>query len=165
MMSDFDDIDGDLVGEPASPASKAFDTSGAHVFKGEKLKPFSGLRMRLAELLHLRFFSALQRAAVDSEAMDQLKLGRYDGQQHDTAVVLYLCSKPRSGIEYGFVKPSQLLREINDWADKSGIYRGTDAYEEGAEIVLKILFEIINVLPGDDSPKSEAEDGGAKKKS
>lgn len=169
MMSEFDDIEGDVTGaiEPASEAGNAFNTSGSHTFKGVALKPFSGLRMRLAEILHLRFFSVLQQAAGDPDVMDSLKRGTYDGLQQDTAIVLFLCSRPRSGIEWGFGSPTKLLREVNNWADDAGICRGNPAFEAAAETAMGILFEIINVMPGEDGGggKAEAEDDAPKKKS
>lgn len=166
-MGDFDDLDDEISGvaEPPSEAGRAFDASAYHSFRGEKLQPFSGFRMRLAELLHLKFFLTLQRSQSDDDIKSGFALGTYDGLQHDTAVVLFLCSRPRSGIEWGFEKPGKLLREMNLWADSKNLYRGTAEFEEGSGVAMQILFEILGAMPGDDGPKKAAPEKGAKKKS
>lgn len=102
------------------------------------LEPFSPRRRRLAGLLGLRFFQALD---VEFSSIAQFRSWR--GLEQDVAIVLWVCTLDHKLVDRALVYPDQSRQVLNDWADARALAPGEPQWSAALQAAGKILWDIV----------------------
>ncbi len=143
-------------------------------FQGKALEPYCAGRRMAADAMGLKFgkFSPTEAAKMDAlaklmeENPDNEEIDftpfLYPGVVLDVAMVVCLCSKPRSFAMKAMRKPDWGMEEVATWADKAGLIWPSEAFTEGYKLFMQL---IANVNAGSGKFKAQPNpDGKAPKK-
>lgn len=124
-----------------SEEEQTFVESGCHFWNEKQLEPFSAQRQIAANCLGLRFGN-LNKDEVEQAT----STGSYPDMLQDAVIVLYLCAS-KIDESYAACDPSMrksVRRRALDWGAKEGIEMQSEAYIKAAQMMAKIVQEVIS---------------------
>lgn len=153
--------------------AKQDDADDAHVralgtqWCGKELEPFTPLRHAAIRAMGFRYGTLTPEEIITHEVETEIEEGSgrkkkkrkiktqiqtYAAAYNDTILFTWICLQPENECFKALRKPNEALSKAYRWAEKEGLFEGSDRYEEAHVIFIQTLSDI-NSKRGEPVPR------------